>query len=204
MPRAGLSAERVVERAAQIVDEHGLEALSLSRLAADLGVATPSLYKHVSGMSDLVRGVSVRAVDEFADRLAASVMGLAGPDALRALADAYRGFAHAHPGLYPLTQVPAEASDGSLSPLRSSAAQRTVAIVTAALAGYRIPEERVIDAVRMTRALLHGFVDIEIRGGFAMDAPIDVSFATLVDSLDAALIALGEHEDGQVSVRAKG
>ncbi|WP_314193542.1 WHG domain-containing protein [Actinomyces oris] len=192
MPRAGLSAERVVERAAQIVDEHGLEELSLSRLAADLGVAPPSLYKHVSGMSDLVRGVSVRAVDELADRLAASVMGLAGPDALRALADAYRGFARAHPGLYPMTQVPVEASDRSLSPLRSSAAQRTVAIVTAALGGYRIPEDRIIDAVRMTRASLHGFVDIEVHGGFAMNAPIDVSFATLVDSLDAALVALGE------------
>ena len=204
MPRAGLSAERVVERAAQIVDEHGLEELSLSRLAADLGVAPPSLYKHVSGMSDLVRGVSVRAVDELADRLAASVMGLAGPDALRALADAYRGFAHAHPGLYPMTQVPAESSDGSLSPLRSSAAQRTVAIVTAALAGYRIPDDRIIDAVRMTRASLHGFVDIEVRGGFAMAAPIDVSFATLVDSLDAALVALGEQEGCQVSVRTKG
>ena len=204
MPRAGLSAERVVERAAQIVDEHGLEALSLSRLAADLGVAPPSLYKHVSGMSDLVRGVSVRAVDELGDHLAASVMGLAGPDALRALADAYRGFAHAHPGLYPMTQVPTETSDGSLSPLRSSAAQRTVAIVTAALAGYRIPEDRIIDAVRMTRASLHGFVDIEVRGGFAMDAPIDVSFAMLVDSLDAALVALGEQEGDQVSVRTKG
>ncbi|OLO68963.1 TetR/AcrR family transcriptional regulator [Actinomyces oris] len=192
MPRAGLSAERVVERAAQIVDEHGLEELSLSRLAADLGVAPPSLYKHVSGMSDLVRGVSVRAVDELADRLAASVMGLAGPDALRALADAYRGFAHAHPGLYPMTQVPAEASDRSLSPLRSSAAQRTVAIVIAALGGYRIPDDRIIDAVRMTRASLHGFVDIEVHGGFAMNASIDVSFVTLVDSLDAALVALGE------------
>ena len=44
MPRVGLSAERVVERAAQIVDADGLEALSLSRLAADLGVAPPSLY----------------------------------------------------------------------------------------------------------------------------------------------------------------
>ena len=204
MPRAGLSAERVVERAAQIVDEHGLEELSLSRLAADLGVAPPSLYKHVSGMSDLVRGVSVRAVDELADSLAASVMGLAGPDALRALADAYRGFAHAHPGLYPMTQVPAEASDGSLSPLRSSAAQRTVAIVTAALGGYRIPDDRIIDAVRMTRASLHGFVDIEVHGGFAMNASIDVSFATLVDSLDAALVALGEQEGCQVSVRTKG
>ncbi|WP_414048230.1 TetR-like C-terminal domain-containing protein [Actinomyces viscosus] len=103
-----------------------------------------------------------------------------------------------------MTQVPAEASDGSLSPLRSSAAQRTVAIVTAALAGYRIPEDRIIDAVRMTRASLHGFVDIEVHGGFAMNAPIDVSFDTLVDSRDAALVALGEHEGGQVSVRTKG
>ena len=192
MPRAGLSAERVVERAAQIVDEHGLEELSLSRLAADLGVAPPSLYKHVSGMSDLVRGVSLRAMDKLADHLAASVMGLAGPDALRALANAYRGFARAHPGLYPMTQVPVEASDRSLSPLRSSAAQRTVDIVTAALAGYRIPDERMVDAVRMTRASLHGFVDIEVHGGFAMDAPTDMSFAILVDSLDVALTALGE------------
>lgn len=43
-----------------------------------------------------------------------------------------------------------------------------------------------------------------VHGGFAMDAPIDVSFATLVDSLDAALIALGEQEGDQISVRTKG
>lgn len=43
-----------------------------------------------------------------------------------------------------------------------------------------------------------------VHGGFAMAAPIDVSFATLVDSLDAALVALGEQEGCQVSVRTKG
>jgi len=190
MPRAGLSAERVVERAAQIVDVDGLEALSLSRLAADLGVAPPSLYKHVAGMSDLVQQVSVRAVGELADRLAVSVMGRAGHDALRALAEAYRAFAHEHPGLYPMTQAPVKMPGGESDPMRSMAARRTVDIVTAALAGYGIPDERVVDAVRMTRASLHGFVDIEVRGGFAMDVPIDVSFAMLVDSLDVALVAL--------------
>jgi len=54
-------------------------------------------------------------VGYLADRLAASVMGLAGPDALRALADAYRGFAHAHPGLYPMTQVRMEKSSGKMA-----------------------------------------------------------------------------------------
>ena len=191
MPRAGLSTQRVVERAAQIVDEHGYEALSLSRLAADLGVAPPSLYKHVAGMSDLVQQISVRAVDELAECLAVSVMGLAGRDALSALAETYRAFAHEHPGLYPMTQFPRKALDGDPGPMRSMAARRTVDVVTAALSGYRIPDERVVDAVRMTRSALHGFVDIELRGGFAMEASIDVSFATLVDSLDAALTALG-------------
>ncbi|TFH50915.1 TetR/AcrR family transcriptional regulator [Actinomyces viscosus] len=191
MPRAGLSTQRVVERAAQIVDEHGYEALSLSRLAADLGVAPPSLYKHVAGMSDLVQQISVRAVDELAECLAVSVMGLAGRDALSALAETYRAFAHEHPGLYPMTQFPREVSDRETNPMHSTAARRTVDVVTAALSGYRIPDERVVDAVRMTRSALHGFVDIELRGGFAMEASIDVSFATLVDSLDAALTALG-------------
>lgn len=37
-----------------------------------------------------------------------------------------------------------------------------------------------------------------------MNAPIDVSFATLIDSLDVALLALGEQEGDQVSVRTKG
>lgn len=61
----------------------------------------------------------------------------------------------------------------------------------AVLAGYRIPGERIVDAVRVTRASLHGFVDIEVHGGFVVDTPIDVNFATLVDSLDAVLVALG-------------
>ena len=132
----------------------------------------------------------MRAVEELADRLAASVMGLAGRDALSALAEAYRAFAHEHPGLYPMTQAPVKMPGGESDPMRSMAARRTVDIVTAALAGYGIPDERVVDAVRMTRASLHGFVDIEVRGGFAMDVPIDVSFAMLVDSLDVALVAL--------------
>lgn len=61
----------------------------------------------------------------------------------------------------------------------------------AVLAGYRIPGERVVDAVRVVRASFHGLVGIGVHEGFAVDASIDVSFATLVDSLDAALVALG-------------
>ena len=187
MPRAGLSTERVIERACLIADEQGAQALTLSRLAADLGVAPPSLYKHVGGLDDVALQVAMRATGSLADALAAAVMGHSGRDALVAMARAYRAFAHDHPSLYSMTQGPT----GDADALGSAQARRTVEVVTAALVGYGLPDAKVVDAVRMIRAALHGFVDIELRGGFAMSEPVEGSFQVLVDSLDAALTALG-------------
>ena len=47
MARAGLDADAVVAAAAQLADADGLEALTLARLAAVLGIRSPSLYAHV-------------------------------------------------------------------------------------------------------------------------------------------------------------
>ncbi|GAA2696095.1 TetR/AcrR family transcriptional regulator C-terminal domain-containing protein [Actinoplanes palleronii] len=48
-----LSPERIVVAAIRIADEHGMGELSMRRVAADLGVATMSLYRHVPGREDL-------------------------------------------------------------------------------------------------------------------------------------------------------
>ena len=42
----------------------------------------------------------------------------------------------------------------------------------------------------MIRAGLHGFADIEARGGFQMAACVDESFRLLVEALDTSLHAL--------------
>ena len=47
----------------------------------------------------------------------------------------------------------------------------------------------------MTRSALHGFVDIELHGGFAMADPVDESFELLTESLDAALARLGDSDE---------
>src|SRR5579859_2730622 len=49
-----LSQERIVRTAIGIADAEGLAAVSMRRLAADLGAATMSLYRHVEGKEDLV------------------------------------------------------------------------------------------------------------------------------------------------------
>jgi hypothetical protein len=43
-----------------------------------------------------------------------------------------------------------------------------------------------IDAVRMLRAALHGFVALEAAGGFGLPQSVDGTFTRLVDSLHIA------------------
>lgn len=49
-----LTRERIVAAAIAIADRHGMAELTMRRLAAELGVATMSLYRHVPGRDDLV------------------------------------------------------------------------------------------------------------------------------------------------------
>jgi TetR/AcrR family tetracycline transcriptional repressor len=52
--RAPLSRERVVEAAFTVLDQQGLDGLSMRRVAAELGVAVSALYAHVSSKDDLL------------------------------------------------------------------------------------------------------------------------------------------------------
>lgn len=56
--RAPLTRQRVLEAALCYIDEHGLEALSMHKLGADLGVRGMSLYNHVRSKEDLLDGVA--------------------------------------------------------------------------------------------------------------------------------------------------
>ncbi|WP_234312455.1 TetR/AcrR family transcriptional regulator C-terminal domain-containing protein [Streptomyces griseus] len=49
-----LALDRIVEAAVAVADAEGLAALSMRRVAAELGVATMSLYRHVADKDDLL------------------------------------------------------------------------------------------------------------------------------------------------------
>ncbi|NUR69255.1 MAG: TetR/AcrR family transcriptional regulator [Hamadaea sp.] len=53
-PRPGLSLERVVEAAVQLASSHSLDAVSMSRVASDLGASTMSLYRYVASKDELL------------------------------------------------------------------------------------------------------------------------------------------------------
>ncbi len=179
MPRAGLHPDAVVEAAARIADADGLDAVTLARLAGELGVRTPSLYSHVGGLDDLRRRLAARGARELADAMQEAAAGRAAGDALRAVAAAYRDYAREHPGSYAAAQ---RAGD-----LPEDAGGRAVRVFAAVLAGYGLTGDDAIHATRAVRGALHGFAALESGGGFGMRQSVDASFEWLVTLLDRGL-----------------
>jgi AcrR family transcriptional regulator len=143
----------VVEEAGNVADDCGLANLTLAAIALRLGVRVPSLYKHVDGLAELRRLVSVQARDELAGVLARAAAGKAGGQAVTAVAGAYRAWAGEHPGRYgAAVRLP-----GSTDIEAATPGGGVHGVVLAALAGFRLEGEDATDAARALRAALHGF-----------------------------------------------
>jgi AcrR family transcriptional regulator len=63
--REPLTRERVIEAALRVMDEEGLEAVSMRRVAREVGVEAMSLYHHVEDKEDLLDGVCESVMAEF-------------------------------------------------------------------------------------------------------------------------------------------
>jgi len=183
VPRAGLTQERVVVEAENLADEVGLSRLTLAELAVRLGVRLPSLYKHVRGMDGLQRELSVRAKAELAEVLGRAAVGRAREDAVVAMSNAYRAWAAAHPGRYAATVRAPNPDDVA----ELAAAAAATGIVLDVLAGYGLTGTDAIDAARMLRASLHGFVTLEADHGFGLPVDVDRSFGRMVDAVSRSL-----------------
>lgn len=106
-----LTKEVLFERALAIVDEQGLEALTMRRLADAVGVEAASLYHHVPNKEALLDGVLVRTRSEMRipDPLPEDWM-----DLMEAIFVEYRRVLAAHPNLLPLAgrRVESDPSSG--------------------------------------------------------------------------------------------
>lgn len=174
--RAGLDTRRVVAAAAALIDAEGVDALTLTALAERLNVRAPSLYNHIAGLEGLRRELALMAMRDLGRTLGHAVMGRSGEAALIAAGNAYRAYAHAHPGLYALLQYVAPSADEEVQ----AAAYASVEVLLAVLAGYGLEGEPAIHAIRALRSALHGFVLLEMSGAFALDVEVGASFARML------------------------
>lgn len=187
MPRAGLTPERIISEAAAVADEVSLDRLTLAAVAQRCGVSLPGLYKHVSGLDEVRRGIALLGVRELTAAGARAAAGVTGVDALRALSAAYRSYALAYPGRYAASVLAPVASDEE----HIAAAVQAFEMISAALTGYHLQGTALIHAVRIWRAACHGIATLQTAGGFGLPESVDVTFGYLIDALDTEFRRLG-------------
>jgi AcrR family transcriptional regulator len=165
-------ADEVVVAARRLLEEEGAGALTMRRLAEQLGIKAPSLYKHLPDKAALEAAIIATGLEEAAAGFEQAVDSATpggdaaggGAAAISALAAAYREFALAHPHLYrlmhngplPRQQLPAGVEDRAAAPVLRVAGSRARA--------------------RALWAFAHGMVMLELDQRFPPDADLDAAW----------------------------
>jgi AcrR family transcriptional regulator len=156
-------AREIVAAARAILEEEGLDGLTMRRIAERLGIRAPSLYKHFPDKVSLEAAIISAAFEEQAGVFERAVED--GDDPLDALGAAYRSFALAHPHLYRL-MTDRELRRDLLAPGVEDRAGLTI---------YRAAGEDT-DRARAAWAFAHGMAMLELTNRFPPGADIDAAW----------------------------
>lgn len=174
----------VLDRAIDLVDRNGFDALSLSSVAGELDVGPSALYSHLDGLEALRYLVAVRATDNLATEVRHAAIGTAGDAALAAMGTAYRRFALDRPGQFASTLLPPKSDDDDLA--RANRALDGIFVLVYTAMG--LDADRAHLAARSTRSAIHGFLALEHNAGTTPDHRTEYLF--LLD-----VLRLGLHDE---------
>jgi AcrR family transcriptional regulator len=153
--RRPLDRRRILEAAVTFVDREGLEALSMRKLGAELGVEAMSLYNHVPNKSALLDGM----VEVLLGELKVPPEDASWEERVREAYRAFRRLALQHPNVFPLLIVrPPDTMDGVW----------LVEEFLKTLSGAGFDPDTALYAFRALSSYASGYAMAEIRG-FAME-----------------------------------
>jgi AcrR family transcriptional regulator len=150
--RLPLNRQRVLQAALRLVDQEGLESLSMRRLGKELGVGATALYNHVAdkaamldGLVETVLGEVMLPPSDDADWMAA----------IRSICRSLRQVIHRHPNLVPLIAG---------RPFNSPGALRPVEVMFQVLCRAGFEENLVVEGQRALSGFVLGYVQMELGG----------------------------------------
>ncbi|MFJ5564260.1 TetR/AcrR family transcriptional regulator [Lysinibacillus xylanilyticus] len=181
----------ILQKATELVDEQGLDQLSIGILAEKLEIRPPSLYNHLEGLNELKQMLAIKGVKKLNEYMLQAAVGRSGDEAIRAISQAYIQFVREHPGLYDASTRFPDSNDQELQ----QAQEAVVQLVLQVLDVYNLQEEIAIHMVRGLRSILHGFTSIEQMGGFGMPLDINKSFSILINTFIEGIHAVTSNED---------
>jgi AcrR family transcriptional regulator len=160
----------IVAAARTLLDEEGIDALSMRRIADRLGIKASSIYKHLPDKQACENALISEGFEEQAVLFESAVENA--DDPITALVAAYRGFARSQPNLYRLMTERALDRE-NLAPGAESRAARPV---VEAFGGD-------VDLARAAWAFAHGMTILELNDRFPPSADLDAAWAVGIAAL---------------------
>ena len=196
---AGLDRDDVIDRALTLVEEHGAQALTMRKLAADLGVTTTTIYWHVGNRDELVLALIQR---QAARQATSEVRGdTPGERVASAARNIWRNaLAHrnvtalaSQVGATTLLELPLEAvlaAELEASGVRGDEARDALRSILACIAGFLVmawrSNERVPPALRadaLWDAVRHPGLSDATRAAMAEPVDVDALFDRALDAV---------------------
>lgn len=143
----------IVDVARAMLDEEGLDALSMRAIAARLGVRAPSLYKHLPDKQAILDVLVADLLRENGDVLRAAITGAEDP--VGAIFAAFRTWALEHPQRYALVMG---------GPLDDGPLVRSASLYNGDPLRWVMRDD--LEGALVFWAFAHGLVDLELKGRF--------------------------------------
>jgi AcrR family transcriptional regulator len=180
-----LTPQDVIQAAIDCLDREGESALGVNRVARELGIKPPAIYKHLQGNVGLRRAVALEIWRNYWQFCESQTIGISEPQALlRTGARATRDFAQRFSARYmvmmqyqlrPTDPEEAEIIYSSLRSFKNS------------LQLYELSNDALIDVMRMVNAAIYGFIVREQSELMTLDRSPDRSYEVMLDALLVAI-----------------
>lgn len=163
MSKKILSRELIVSETFKMIDENGLDAFSIRKLATKLGVQPSSLYNHIKNEYDLLLEVVKLTSTMYTDRIEKTVTGLSIEEATYKVGDAFREFMNEHKYLYELLLDRRWVGD----PEFYKATERFIQPIYFILNQYGVEDKASMEHMLVAmRVVTHGFSSLDSAGVF--------------------------------------
>lgn len=191
MTRAGIDKTAIIKNAAQLVNQAGMEQITMKMLADKLGIKPPSLYNHIKGLEDLKKQLMIFGWTQAKEKLLLSLAGVSGYDAIKAMCYAFYDYATENTGLFEVMLWYNKFQNEEAA----EATAELLAVIFKVTRSLDIPDNYCFHLIRTFRGFLEGFFLLVNNGSFGHPLPVTDSFEISVNILIAGIKELA-HEWG--------
>jgi AcrR family transcriptional regulator len=180
-----LTPQDIVNAAIACLDQEGESALGVNRVAKELGIKPPAIYKHLDGNSGLRRAVALEIWRNYLTDCQSQTTVITEPHTLlRIGAQATRSFAQRYPARYTvMMQYQMRPTD----PKEAEIIQNALHFFQRSLQLYELSDDTLIDVMRMVNAAIYGFISREQSELMTLNRSTDQSYEVMLDALLVAI-----------------